>query len=297
MLRASQQQERHLTTTIEHLLARAHARGDRGLQRAGRARRIRPIRLTFLAFLVNKTILELSEFVGAAQRRADEDRRRLEQLVEERTAGAQDLGHHRRAHRHVEPASLLRRGGGGARTLGPLQASAVVGDARPRPLQGDRRLLRPRRRRRGASARRGRDVQSGATPGLRRPLRRRGVRRALPRDRPGGGATGSRASARERSRTKTCVPATCPCSSASAAASPPAAPTNRLTPPSNAPTPPSTRPNRTAATASSLLDRGLDLSFRVFASGRGQNSKTDVRPLSCAFSGAPRANSGRRSRE
>lgn len=39
-----------------------------------------------LAFLVNSTILELGSFVQAARERAEEDRRRLERLVEERTA-------------------------------------------------------------------------------------------------------------------------------------------------------------------------------------------------------------------
>ena len=85
MLRASQQQERHLTATIEQLSAALTrvATGDFGVQVE---RDYSGDPADVLAFLVNNTILELSEFVGAAQRRADEDRRRLEQLVEERTA-------------------------------------------------------------------------------------------------------------------------------------------------------------------------------------------------------------------
>ncbi len=85
MLRASQQQERHLTATIEQLSAALTrvATGDFSVQVE---RDYSGDPADVLAFLVNNTILELGEFVAGAQRRAAEDRRRLEQLVEERTA-------------------------------------------------------------------------------------------------------------------------------------------------------------------------------------------------------------------
>ena len=85
MLRASQQQERHLTATIEQLSA-ALTRVATGDFSAQVERDYSGDPADVLAFLVNNTILELGEFVASAKRRADEDRRRLEQLVEERTA-------------------------------------------------------------------------------------------------------------------------------------------------------------------------------------------------------------------
>jgi diguanylate cyclase (GGDEF)-like protein len=85
MLRASQQQERHLTSTVEQLSAALTrvATGDFSVQVE---RDYSGDPADVLAFLVNNTILELGTFVNEAQRRAEEDRRRLEQLVEERTA-------------------------------------------------------------------------------------------------------------------------------------------------------------------------------------------------------------------
>ncbi len=85
IIQRSREQEQHLTRTVEQLssaLTRV-ATGDFSVQVP---RDFSGDPSDVLAFLVNNTILELGEFVTASQRRAEEDRRRLERLVEERTA-------------------------------------------------------------------------------------------------------------------------------------------------------------------------------------------------------------------
>lgn len=84
VLRTSREREELLARTIEHLsdaLVRVAA-GDFSAQvdrnYAGDAADV-------LAFLVNNTITELGAFVEANQRRAEEDRLRLERLVDQRT--------------------------------------------------------------------------------------------------------------------------------------------------------------------------------------------------------------------
>jgi diguanylate cyclase (GGDEF)-like protein len=81
----SREQEQHLTRMVEQLSAALTrvATGDFSVQVARDFSGDAP---DVLAFLVNNTILELGEFVSASHRRAEEDRRRLERLVEERTA-------------------------------------------------------------------------------------------------------------------------------------------------------------------------------------------------------------------
>jgi diguanylate cyclase (GGDEF)-like protein/PAS domain S-box-containing protein len=85
LLRTSRQREDRLARTISHLseaLVRVAA-GDFDVQvdrdYGGDAADV-------LAFLVNNTITELSTFVAANERRAEEDRLRLERLVRQRTS-------------------------------------------------------------------------------------------------------------------------------------------------------------------------------------------------------------------
>jgi diguanylate cyclase (GGDEF)-like protein len=84
ILRTTQEQERRLEDTVERLsqILLRMAGGDFSAQverdYAGDA-------VDVLAYLVNNTVKELGNFVALAQRKAEEDRQRLEALVRERT--------------------------------------------------------------------------------------------------------------------------------------------------------------------------------------------------------------------
>ena len=84
----------------------------------------------------------------------------------------------------------------------------AVAGARPRPLQGRQRHLRPRRRRRGAG--RGRPPDPGRDPGGRRrvPARRRGVRDPAAGDRRGRRRGAGPPAGRRGAATRRCAPAT-----------------------------------------------------------------------------------------
>jgi diguanylate cyclase (GGDEF)-like protein/PAS domain S-box-containing protein len=88
LLRTSRQREDRLTRTVAHLsdaLVRVAA-GDFNVQVE---RDYGGDPTDVLAFLVNNTITELSMFVAANERRADEDRLRLERIVLQRTTELQ----------------------------------------------------------------------------------------------------------------------------------------------------------------------------------------------------------------
>ena len=106
LLRTSRQREDRLARTVAHLsdaLVRVAA-GDFTVQverdYGGDATDV-------LAFLVNNTISELSEFVTANERRAEEDRQRLERLVMLRTSELQQSEENFRALLATVPVPML----------------------------------------------------------------------------------------------------------------------------------------------------------------------------------------------
>jgi hypothetical protein len=89
LLRTSRQREDRLSRTVAHLseaLVRVAA-GDFSVQIA---RDYGGDATDVLVFLVNNTISELSAFVAATERRAEEDRLRLERIVRQRTRELQE---------------------------------------------------------------------------------------------------------------------------------------------------------------------------------------------------------------
>ena len=84
LISASRDNEARMSSLVEHLsdaLVRV-ASGDFSIEVERDYRGDAP---DVLVFLVNNTISELAEFVAASGRRAEDDRRRLEELVQSRT--------------------------------------------------------------------------------------------------------------------------------------------------------------------------------------------------------------------
>ena len=85
IMRSTRAQEERLKASVEQL-SQALTRFASGDFAAQVPRDYSGDAADVLAFLVNNTILEIGAIVADSQRRADEDRQRLERLVEERTA-------------------------------------------------------------------------------------------------------------------------------------------------------------------------------------------------------------------
>jgi diguanylate cyclase (GGDEF)-like protein/PAS domain S-box-containing protein len=106
LLRTSREREERLTWTVADLsdaLVRVAA-GDFGVQVA---RDYGGDGTDVLAFLVNNTISELGAFVAANQRRAEEDRLRLERIVRQRTSELQQSEENFRTLLATAPVPIL----------------------------------------------------------------------------------------------------------------------------------------------------------------------------------------------
>ena len=138
LLRTSRQREDRLARTVAHLsdaLVRVAA-GDFTVQVA---RDYGGDATDVLAFLVNNTITELGTFVAANERRAEEDRLRLERLVLQRTSELQP--------ERGELPDAARDGAGADAAHRPGRRSrAVLQRAGGRPLRDDGRRRSSARR-------------------------------------------------------------------------------------------------------------------------------------------------------